>query len=287
MEPSFNPTPAVRGRGRHRAARRPVLADVARTATEQITTFAGRTAVAAAAGSGVLLSLVAAPAQAAPATELSASLASQPVQGALNSAALNALTTQAKESVAAAPVVTVAPDAELKVETAAVSVVSAEENEEYQAELAAEAEAEAEAEAAAAAEEEAEAAAAADAEAAAAVAVDVPASAKGSAIVSIGMRYLGVPYLWGGETPAGMDCSGFTSYVFAQVGINLPRTSSEQRYAGTEVPWSQAQPGDLLWSPGHIAIYAGDGMQIEAPVPGKSVRYTQVWQSNPVVLRVG
>src|SRR5690606_30991347 len=131
------------------------------------------------------------------------------------------------------------------------------------------------------------AAAEAEAEAAVAAAVDIPASAKGSAIVSIGMRYLGVPYLWGGSTPAGFDCSGFTSYVFAQVGIDLPRTSSEQRYAGTEVPWSQAQPGDLLWSPGHIAIYAGDGMQIEAPVPGKTVRYTQVWQSNPVVLRVG
>ncbi|MFD2794487.1 C40 family peptidase [Promicromonospora vindobonensis] len=280
MEPSFNLNPAVRGRGRHRAARRPVLADVARTATEQATAFAGRTAVVAAAGSGVLLSLVAAPAQAAPApASINTSLAGTPVNGTLNSVDLNALATQAKESVAAAPVVTVAPDAELKVETAAVSVVSADENEEYQAQLAAEAEAEAEAEAAAAAE--------AEAEAAAQIAVDIPASAQGSAIVSIGMRYLGVPYLWGGSTPAGMDCSGFTSYVFAQVGINLPRTSSEQRYAGTEVPWSQAQPGDLLWSPGHIAIYAGDGMQIEAPVPGKSVRYTQVWQSNPVVLRVG
>lgn len=273
MEPSFNLNPAVRGRGRHRAARRPVLTDVARTAAEQAAAFAGRTAVAAAAGSGVLLSLVAPSAQAAPATEVSSSLAGKAVSGTLDTADLNALTTQAKESVAAAPVVTVAADATLEVETAAVSVVSAEENEEYQAELAAEAEAEAEAKAAAAAE--------------AAAAVEIPASAQGSAIVSIGMRYLGVPYLWGGETPAGMDCSGFTSYVFAQVGIDLPRTSSEQRYAGTEVPWSQAQPGDLLWSPGHIAIYAGDGMQIEAPVPGKSVRYTQVWQSNPVVLRVG
>jgi cell wall-associated NlpC family hydrolase len=259
MEPSFNLNPAVRGRGRHRAAPRPVLADVARTATEQASAFAGRTAVAAAAGTGVLLTLVAAPAQAAPATELSTSLASKAVNGTLNTTDLNALTAQARQAVAAAPVVTVAPDAELKVESAAVSVVSAEENEEYQAQLAAEAEAEAASEVA----------------------------AKSSAIVSIGMRYLGVPYLWGGETPAGMDCSGFTSYVFAQVGINLPRTSSEQRYAGTEVPWSQAQPGDLLWSPGHIAIYAGDGMQIEAPVPGQTVRYTEVWQSNPVVLRVG
>jgi cell wall-associated NlpC family hydrolase len=279
MVPSYNPNPAVRGRGRHRAARRPVLAGAARAATEQATAFAGRTAAAAAAGTGVLLTLVAAPAQAAPAPASITSMAGSPVKATINAAELNALTAQARQTVAAAPVVTVAPDAELKVETAAVSVVSADENEEYQAQLAAEAEAEAAAEAAAAAE--------AEAEAAAEIAVDIPASAKGSAIVSIGMRYLGVPYLWGGETPAGMDCSGFTSYVFAQVGIDLPRTSSEQRYAGTEVPWSQAQPGDLLWSPGHIAIYAGDGMQIEAPVPGKSVRYTQVWQSNPVVLRVG
>ncbi|WP_372496141.1 C40 family peptidase [Promicromonospora umidemergens] len=215
--------------------------------------FAGRTAVVAAAGSGVLLSLVAAPsAQAAPATELSTSLAGKPVQGTLDSASLDALTSQARQAVAAAPVVTVAPDADLKVEKTAVSVTSAAENEEYRAQVAAEESAE-----------------------------------RGSAVVSIGMRYLGVPYLWGGSTPAGMDCSGFTSYVYAQVGINLPRTSSEQRYAGPEVPASQARPGDLIWSPGHIAIYAGDGMQIEAPVPGQTVRYTSIWQSNPTFIRVG
>lgn len=51
--------------------------------------------------------------------------------------------------------------------------------------------------------------------------------------------------------------------------------------------WAEAQPGDLIWTPGHIAIYAGNGMQIEAPVPGKSVRYTSIWQSNPTFLRVG
>jgi cell wall-associated NlpC family hydrolase len=277
MEPSYTPTSAARGRGRHRAARRPVLAVVAQAASEQVTAFAGRTAVVAAAGSGVLLSLVAPSAQAAPAAQsVSAELAGTPVRAALDAAELDALTAQAREAVASASVVTVAHDAKLKVERAAVSVVSAEENEEYQAQLAAEAAAEAEA---AAAEE-----AAAAAEAAAA---EVPASAASSAVVSVAMRYLGVPYLWGGSTPSGFDCSGFTSYVYAQVGISLPRTSSEQRYAGQEVPWSQAQPGDLIWTPGHIAIYAGDGMQIEAPVPGKSVRYTQIWQSNPTFLRVG
>jgi cell wall-associated NlpC family hydrolase len=114
-----------------------------------------------------------------------------------------------------------------------------------------------------------------------------PVSASGSAIVDIAMQYLGVPYVWAGSTPAGFDCSGFTSYVFAQVGIDLPRTSSEQRYAGTQVAASEAQPGDLIWSPGHIAIYAGDGMQVEAPVPGETVRYTEVWQSSPTFIRVG
>ncbi|PUB32100.1 cell wall-associated NlpC family hydrolase [Promicromonospora sp. AC04] len=273
MDPNFNPTTPQRGRGRHRA-HRPALADVARAATEQAGAIAGRGAMVAAAGSGLLLSLVAAPAQAAPATELSTALGGSPVKGALNSADLNALAAQARESVAAAPMVTVAADAELKVETSAVSVVSAEENDEYQAELAAEAEAEA-------------AEAAAEAAADAAAAIEIPDSAKGSAVVSIAMRYLGVPYVWGGSTPAGFDCSGFTSYVYAQVGIDLPRTSSEQRYAGTVVPWSQAQPGDMIWSPGHIAIYVGDGMQIEAPVPGQTVRYSSIWQSNPTFIRVG
>ena len=249
------PTPAP-GRGRHRAARRAPLLPVSVSATAQIADVARRGAIAAA-GSGLLISLVSAPAQAAPSTDV--------VSAKLDSTDLNALTAQARAAVAAAPVVTVAADAKLITERAAVSVVSAEENEEYQAELTAEAEA-AEAEAAAAA---------------------IPDSAAGSAVVSIGMRYLGVPYLWAGSTPAGFDCSGFTSYVYAQVGIDLPRTSAEQRYAGTVVSWADAQPGDLIWSPGHIAIYAGDGMQIEAPVPGQTVRYSSIWQSNPTFIRVG
>jgi cell wall-associated NlpC family hydrolase len=230
---------------------------MALTATAQVAGVAKRGALAAA-GSGLLISMVSAPAQAMPSTDV--------VTAKLDSADLNALTAQAKKSVSAAPMVTVATDAELKVERSAVSVTSAEENDEYQAQLAAEAADEAAAEAAAA--------------------IEIPDSAAGSAVVSIAMRYLGVPYLWAGSTPDGFDCSGFTSYVYAQVGIDLPRTSSEQRYAGTEVSWADAQPGDLIWSPGHIAIYAGDGMQIEAPVPGKTVRYTAIWQSSPTFLRI-
>ncbi|WP_308121797.1 C40 family peptidase [Actinotalea ferrariae] len=114
-----------------------------------------------------------------------------------------------------------------------------------------------------------------------------PASANGSAIVEIASRYVGVPYVWGGTTPDGFDCSGFTSYVYAQVGITLPRTSADQRYAGTAVPFEQAQPGDLIWSPGHISIYAGGNLQVDAPVPGKTIQIREIWQSNPVFIRVG
>ena len=104
MEPRYTPVQtipvqAVSGRGRHRAVRRPVLAEVARATTEHVTAFAGRGAVVAAAGSGVLLSLVATPAQAAPSTQISTALASAPVQGALNATDLNALSAQARQAV--------------------------------------------------------------------------------------------------------------------------------------------------------------------------------------------
>jgi len=255
MDPQSTLATSAR-RGRHRAAHRPVLTGIARAAGGQAGEIAGRSAVIAAAGSGVLLSLIAPPAQAAPATEVSATLTGKAVQGTLNATDLNALTAQARQTVAAASVVTVAPTAELRLEKSTVTVTSAAENEAYQAERAAEIAAE-------------------------------QAAQRRASVVSIAMRYLGVPYVWGGTTPSGFDCSGFTSYVFAQVGIDLPRTSSSQRYAGTVVSWANAEPGDLIWTPGHIAIYAGDGMQIEAPVPGKSVRYTSIWQSGPTFIRVG
>ncbi|KQY47967.1 C40 family peptidase [Cellulomonas sp. Root137] len=117
--------------------------------------------------------------------------------------------------------------------------------------------------------------------------VAVPASANGNAIVEIAARYVGVPYVYGGSTPDGFDCSGFTSYVFAQVGISLPRTSSAQRNVGTVVSRADAQPGDLIWSPGHIAIYAGDGLQVDAPRPGKTIQIREIWQSSPIFIRVG
>ncbi len=81
-----------------------------------------------------------------------------------------------------------------------------------------------------------------------------PAGATAAAVLEIARRYVGVPYVWGGTTPAGFDCSGYTQYVYAQVGVSLPRTSSGQRGAGVVVSAADALPGDLVWSPGHIGI---------------------------------
>lgn len=87
-----------------------------------------------------------------------------------------------------------------------------------------------------------------------------------------------VPYVYGGASPSGFDCSGLVQYVFKQVGVNLPRTSEEQAKVGSAVQESQLQPGDLIFSSwsgedaaGHVAIYAGNGNLIEAPHTGEDV----------------
>jgi len=115
----------------------------------------------------------------------------------------------------------------------------------------------------------------------------IPASAVGSAVLEIAARYIGVGYIYGGSTPDGFDCSGFTSYVFAQLGITLPRSSAGQRDVGTVVPADQAQPGDLMWWSGHVAIYAGGNLQIDSSEPGTTIQFREIHRSNPVFIRVG
>jgi peptidoglycan DL-endopeptidase CwlO len=131
----------------------------------------------------------------------------------------------------------------------------------------------------------AQAAPAAEAAAPAAQAAPAPA-ASASAIVNIARQYVGTPYVSGGASPAGFDCSGFTQYVFAQVGINLPRTSSQQRHAGTVVSAAEARPGDLVWGPGHVGIYTGNGQHIAARSPGTALYESPIYISNPVFIRV-
>ena len=258
-------------RARHRAARRPVtpLSSIAQAASDQMSTVGRRTAVVAA-SSGLIVSMIgaAAPATAAPVDNES---------GKLNAVDLSALTAQARQALEAAPAVTVAADAAFTIEQAAapVTVTPAPEPEP-------EPEPVRTTQTSRTQERQSQSEAPAQQEAS----VDVPASAYGSTIVSIAARYVGVPYVYGGTTPDGFDCSGFTSYVYAQVGISLPRTSSAQGSVGTKVSRDQAQPGDLIWTPGHIAIYAGDNMMIDAPRPGKTVQFRQIWQSNPTFIRV-
>lgn len=298
--------------GRHRAARSPItpLTPVRAAAARGIAATARRGAVVAA-GSGLLVSLLGATADAATTQEdqdvstaeletvtpavRTAALQQDVIQretaqdvlrqetlqqDTLQEAILPEETTRdVAQQVTVAPTVRVAADSDLSIETGTVPVTPAPEPEPV-VEVAEPA-------------EETVAAAPVEEPAAPEPAVEEPAveeevapAAAGSDIIAIAEQYLGVPYVWGGSTPAGFDCSGFTSYVYAQIGITLPRTSSEQRYAGTVVSQAEAQPGDLIWSPGHIALYAGGDQQIEAPVPGQSVHYSTIWQDSPVFIRV-
>lgn len=95
--------------------------------------------------------------------------------------------------------------------------------------------------------------------------INLPASASGSEVAKFALQFQGVPYVWGGTTTAGWDCSGFTSYVFRQFGVNLPHQSEAQRAFGTLV--SNPEPGDLMWMPGHVGIYIGNGMMVHASTP--------------------
>jgi cell wall-associated NlpC family hydrolase len=101
-------------------------------------------------------------------------------------------------------------------------------------------------------------------------------SSFGAAVMAVAARYEGIDYVYGGTTPAGFDCSGFTSYVLRQVGISLPRTSSQQRGAVRPVSRSEAMPGDLVFRPGHVGIYAGNGMMWHSPQTGKSVMHSEI-----------
>ena len=103
----------------------------------------------------------------------------------------------------------------------------------------------------------------------------------GAAILSETRKYLGVPYLWGGTTPEGFDCSGLCQYVYKNVGLDISRVSQTQYLEGMSVSREELQPGDLVFfqkngDVHHVGIYAGGSMMIHAPYTGATVRYDSI-----------
>jgi peptidoglycan DL-endopeptidase CwlO len=101
-----------------------------------------------------------------------------------------------------------------------------------------------------------------------------PDGTRASQVVSIALQYLGVPYVWGGMSPSGFDCSGLTSYVYAQIGISLPHHAASQFNYGVPVGYDDLQPADLVFFSGlgHMGMYIGGGQFIHAPHTGDVVR---------------
>ena len=106
-----------------------------------------------------------------------------------------------------------------------------------------------------------------------------------AAILAYAQAQVGKSYVWAAEGPDSFDCSGLTMMAYAQAGIQLEHSSSAQLLAGEHISASAAQPGDLLWWPGHIAIYTGGGRMIGAQTPAEGVREMAVYGS-PTYIRV-
>lgn len=105
------------------------------------------------------------------------------------------------------------------------------------------------------------------------------------AILDYAAQFLGTPYVYGGSSPSGFDCSGFTSYVYKNVATPIARTSSQQRNTTKNISMSELQPGDLVFfgsggNVSHVGIFAGNGQFIHSPHTGSSVKYDSLTSGN-------
>ena len=109
-------------------------------------------------------------------------------------------------------------------------------------------------------------------------------TANAGRIMDAVQKYIGLPYVWGGNDPAvGLDCSSFVQNVYKDLGYSLPRVTWDQMNTGTEVgSMAQAQAGDLLISHdgGHVAIYLGNGKVVDAPQPGQTIQIRDAWETD-------
>jgi cell wall-associated NlpC family hydrolase len=121
-----------------------------------------------------------------------------------------------------------------------------------------------------------------------------PPNTLGGQAVALAYRFLGVPYVWGGASPLGFDCSGLTMYVYGQLGIKLGHYTGFQYYAGRRIPRDQLQPGDLVFFhanaagvPQHEGMYIGSGSFIQAPQTGDVVKISSLDETRYALSYVG
>ena len=123
---------------------------------------------------------------------------------------------------------------------------------------------------------------------------NIPTNTLGGQAVALAYQFLGVPYVWGGATPSGFDCSGLTMYVYARLGIKLGHYTGFQYYEGRRVPREQLQPGDLVFFhansagvPGHEGMYVGNGSFIHAPHTGDVVKISSMYDPSYALSYLG
>ncbi|WP_454931158.1 C40 family peptidase [Actinomyces israelii] len=252
-------TTKPRPRARHRKDSRPVTS----------VTPVARRSLAAAASSGLALTMIASGASAASGTEAADSA------GSLKDTGVGALAAGARDAVLTNPAIQISPNATAnKTDADVAEEVTAEAPPEEPAP-----------QADTAAKTGDSATTATNASETSASTAPAPASNAGGA-VAIAMQYVGRPYVSGAAGPDAFDCSGLVQYVYAQMGISLPRTAQAQGSAGRLVSAAEAQPGDIVYFGHHVGIYAGDGKMIDAGTEATGVVYRDIYETPIGYVRV-